>query len=297
MSLPAAGAPAWLTSLLALACGLIVANIYYAQPLIGPIAAELGLSPGAAGLIVTMTQIGYGAGLLLVVPVADLLENRRLALAVMGLGALGLAGAAMAGQPAAFLAASLVIGLGSVSVQILVPYAAHLAPERKRGQVVGNVMSGLLLGIMLARPVASLVADWLSWRAVFALSAGLMLALGLVLRLAMPPRHPGSRARRRGCATARCCARWAGWRSAARRCAAAPSTRPRCSPPSACSGRWCRCCWRGRSTASRNRASRCSRWPGWRGRWRRRSRGGWRTEAGCARPRGWPCWRSRSPSR
>ncbi|MFC4168606.1 MFS transporter [Teichococcus aestuarii] len=190
MSLPAAGAPAWLTSLLALACGLIVANIYYAQPLIGPIAAELGLSPGAAGLIVTMTQIGYGAGLLLVVPVADLLENRRLALAVMGLGALGLAGAAMAGQPAAFLAASLVIGLGSVSVQILVPYAAHLAPERKRGQVVGNVMSGLLLGIMLARPVASLVADWLSWRAVFALSAGLMLALGLVLRLAMPPRHP-----------------------------------------------------------------------------------------------------------
>ncbi|MDJ0388634.1 MFS transporter [Roseomonas sp. E05] len=182
--------PPWLTLLLAGACGLIVANIYYAQPLIGPISAELGLSPAAAGLIVTMTQIGYGAGLLLIVPLGDLIENRRLVLAVMGLAVLGVVVAALAGAASVFLLASLVIGFGSVAVQILVPYAAHLAPEHARGRVVGNVMSGLMLGIMLARPVASFVTALWSWQAMFWLSAAAMLALGLVLRLALPARHP-----------------------------------------------------------------------------------------------------------
>ncbi|MXP62299.1 MFS transporter [Roseomonas sp. M0104] len=185
-----AALPSWLTLLLAGACGLIVANIYYAQPLIGPISAELGLSPAAAGLIVTMTQIGYGAGLLLVVPLGDLVENRRLVLAVMGLAVLGVVVAAAAGAAPAFLLASLVIGFGSVAVQILVPYAAHLAPERMRGQVVGNVMSGLMLGIMLARPLASFVTALWSWHAMFWISALAMLALGMVLRLALPPRRP-----------------------------------------------------------------------------------------------------------
>lgn len=188
---PAATVPAWLTLLLASACGLIVANIYYAQPLIGPISAALGLSPGAAGLIVTMTQVGYGIGLLLIVPLGDLVENRRLVLGVMGLSVAGLLVAAVAQTAVPFLAAALVIGLGSVAVQILVPYAAHLAPERMRGRVVGNVMSGLMLGIMLARPVASFLTAALgSWHAVFVLSAGAMLLLGLVLRLALPVRRP-----------------------------------------------------------------------------------------------------------
>jgi MFS family permease len=87
----------WMTFLLALSCGVIVANIYYAQPLVGPIAAELGLSPQAAGLIVTMTQLGYGAGLLLIVPLGDLIEDRRLVLSVMALGALALAIYVLAG--------------------------------------------------------------------------------------------------------------------------------------------------------------------------------------------------------
>ncbi|MFC3126735.1 MFS transporter [Pseudoroseomonas globiformis] len=182
--------PSWLTPLLATACGLIVANIYYAQPLIGPISAELGLSPAAAGLIVTLTQVGYGAGLLLVVPAADLVENRRLVLAVMAVAAAGVVLAALSNAAAPFLLASLLIGLGSVAVQILVPYAAHMAPEQVRGRVVGNVMSGLMLGIMLARPVASLVTDLLSWHAVFWLSALVMLGLGVVLRVALPVRRP-----------------------------------------------------------------------------------------------------------
>lgn len=189
------GISTWLTLLLACSCGLIAANIYYAQPLIGPISAELHLSEQAAGLIVTLTQIGYGAGLLLVVPLGDLFENRRLAISILAIGAVGLLISGFVGAAAPFLAAALLVGLGSVTVQILVPYAAHLSPEATRGRVVGNVMSGLMLGIMLARPVASLVAHVSSWRMVFHLSFAAMLALAAVLRLALPARPVTARMR------------------------------------------------------------------------------------------------------
>ena len=182
--------PPWLVILLAAACGLIAANLYYAQPLIGPISAALGLSPAAAGLIVTMTQIGYGTGLLFVVPLGDLFENRRLILTIMSLGLMALIAAALSTHALPFLAATLCIGLGSVAVQVLVPYAAHLAPEAVRGQVVGNVMSGLMFGIMLARPAASFITDELSWHAVFVVSAVIMAILGVVLRIALPKRQP-----------------------------------------------------------------------------------------------------------
>lgn len=186
---------AGMTFLLAAACGLIVANIYYAQPLAGPIGASLGLSPEATGLIVTLTQIGYGAGLLFIVPLGDLVENRGLVLALVGLSAAALLGAALSTSSAAFLAAALFIGLGSVAVQVLVPYAAHMAPEAMRGRVVGNVMSGLLLGIMFARPVASFITQISSWHMVFYLSAGAMVILGFVLRRALPRRVPATRLR------------------------------------------------------------------------------------------------------
>ena len=183
----------WLILLLGVACGAIVANLYYAQPLVGPIAASLGLAPDAAGVIVTLTQVGYGLGLLLIVPLADLMENRRLIVAVVALSAVALAGAALSGGAAAFLAASLTIGLCSVSAQVLVPFAAHLAPEEMRGRVVGNVMSGLLLGIMLARPFASFLADLTSWHVVFAVSAVLMAGLATLLRFALPLRRPDAK--------------------------------------------------------------------------------------------------------
>ena len=180
----------WMTFLFAAACGLIVANIYYAQPLIGPISAELGLTPAAAGLIVTMTQAGYGLGLLFVVPLGDLVENRKLVLSVVGVGAAALLAAALADGATQFLVAALCIGFGSVAVQILVPFAAHLAPEATRGRTVGNVMTGLMLGIMLARPFASFVTAVASWHAVFYLSTGIMLLLGVVLARALPRREP-----------------------------------------------------------------------------------------------------------
>ncbi len=181
-----------MTLLLAFACGLIAANLYYAQPLAGPIGAALGLSPGATGLIVTLTQIGYGLGLLFVVPLGDLVETRRLVLTLIVLALLALLGAAMSIHPLPFLASTLCIGLASVAVQVLVPYAAHLAPEATRGRAVGNVMSGLMLGIMLARPVSSFIAQIASWHAVFFMSSAAMGLLAWMLGRALPPRKPAS---------------------------------------------------------------------------------------------------------
>jgi predicted MFS family arabinose efflux permease len=183
----------WITFLLAVSCGLIVANIYYAQPLVGPISAELGLSPQSAGLIVTMSQLGYGAGLLLIVPLGDLIENRRLVLSVMGLGALALLGAALSTQAIQFLAAALLIGLGSVTVQILIPYAGHMAPQAIRGRVVGNVTTGLMIGVMMSRPLSSFIVAFSSWHVVYGASAAAMVVLALVLRRTLPPRVPTAR--------------------------------------------------------------------------------------------------------
>jgi len=185
-------ASAWIMLLLAFACGLIAANLYYAQPLAGPIGAALGLSPGATGLIVTLTQIGYGIGLLFIVPLGDLLETRRLVLILIGLAILSLLAVALSTHPLPFFAATLCIGLASVAVQVLVPYAAHLAPEAERGRAVGSVVSGLMLGIMLARPVSSFIAQFASWHAVFFISAAAMALLALMLRLALPRREPAS---------------------------------------------------------------------------------------------------------
>jgi predicted MFS family arabinose efflux permease len=184
------GGANWMTLLLAAACGLIVANLYYAQPLIGPIGHALGFSPQAAGLIVTLIQAGYGAGLLLIVPLGDIIESRRLICSLLAASALALAGAALAGHAWVFLLAAVCIGLSSVAAQVLVPFAAHLAPEHARGRVVGNVMSGLMLGIMLARPVSSLVTDLWGWHAIFAGSAAGMAVLAAVLARLLPDRRP-----------------------------------------------------------------------------------------------------------
>ncbi len=187
---PPQSVPAWVTPLLAAACGMTVANLYFAQPLVGPIAAALQLSPGAAGLIVTLVQAGYCLGLLLLVPLADLVENRRLVCRLLAGNAVALAAAAYASQAATFLLAAWLIGLCSVAVQVLVPFAAHLAPDHARGRAVGNVTSGLLLGIMLARPIASMVADLWGWHAIFAVSAVVMALLSFVLARHLPQRKP-----------------------------------------------------------------------------------------------------------
>ncbi|MRV75832.1 MFS transporter [Duganella sp. FT92W] len=181
-----------MVALLAGASGLIAASLYYAQPLVGPISAATGLSPAAAGLIVTLTQAGYAIGLLFVVPLGDLLENRKLVFCALLFAAAALAAAAASHSATQFLLASLAIGLGSVAAQVLVPFAAHLSHEATRGQTVGKVVSGLLLGIMLARPAASLIADHASWRVVFSTASVLVALLAFVLRARLPERVPSS---------------------------------------------------------------------------------------------------------
>ncbi|MFC6653000.1 MFS transporter [Paenibacillus rhizoplanae] len=182
--------PGWITFLLAVSCGLIVANLYFTQTLVGPIGQAIHLSAGATGLIVTLTQIGYVAGLLFIVPLSDIIENRRLTVMSLVLVVAALALSVLAPNAPLFLAASLLIGLGSVAAQVLVPYASYLATEEDRGRVVGNVMSGLLLGIMFARPVASFMAGLWGWQSIFIVSAVVTALLTLLLSRILPARKP-----------------------------------------------------------------------------------------------------------
>jgi predicted MFS family arabinose efflux permease len=179
---------------LAFACGASVANLYYAQPLLDLIGRSFGVGQGAATAVVSLTQIGYAVGLALLLPLGDLLENRKLASRALLVTALALAGAAVSPDLGVFLAASLLIGVTSVVAQILVPLAAHLAPEESRGKYVGQVMSGLLLGIMLARSVASFAAAAWGWRSIYAISAVLMLITSITLFRVLPRRRPEHRA-------------------------------------------------------------------------------------------------------
>jgi len=179
-----------LTPLMAVAGGVTVANMYYPQPLLGPIAADLGVAPGAAGLLMSSAQIGYATGLLLVVPLADRFENRSLIVCALTVAALALVAVALAPTALLLGAALLVLGLAACVTQVIVPLADHLAPQESRGRVVGLVVSGALFGQMLARPVASVVAEGLGWRAVFALSACLVAAVALALRRWLPRRSP-----------------------------------------------------------------------------------------------------------
>ncbi len=183
-----------LVALFSLCAGVLVANLYYAQPIIEMIAPAVGLSAQSASVIVSLTQIGYAIGLFFLVPLADLHENRRL-LTLSGVAAaVSLLGAATASQPGMFLLVSLLLGLSSVSVQILIPLAAHLAPEALRGRTVGTIMGGLLSGILLSRPLSSMLAQYLGWRAVFYVAAAVTLAAVAIIATTLPRRTPQHRA-------------------------------------------------------------------------------------------------------
>ncbi|MGC9194363.1 MAG: MFS transporter [Syntrophobacteraceae bacterium] len=175
-----------LVFIMAAGAGLTVASIYYAQPLLELMRRSLGMSLFQTGLIITASQLGYGLGLTFLVPLGDLMERRRLVVA-MTLG-LSMCLAAMALAPFAWLllAAAFMGGALSAVAQVLVAFAATLAAPAQRGRVVGTVMSGLLLGILLARTAAGYLAQIGSWRAVFALASATMIALALVFYRGLP---------------------------------------------------------------------------------------------------------------
>ncbi|WP_433859911.1 MFS transporter [Streptomyces kronopolitis] len=171
---------------MSVATGLSVAGNYFAQPLLNVIGHDLGLSTSTAALVVTVAQVGYALGLLLLVPLGDLLERRRLAVTLTAATAVFLTVTASAPNAALLLTGTALTGLTSVAAMVVVPYAATLAAPAERGRTVGTVMTGLLLGILLARTAAGLLAEVGSWRTVYWVNAVLMLIMALLLRLKLP---------------------------------------------------------------------------------------------------------------
>ena len=172
--------------LFAVATGQAVACNYLAQPLLETLRGQFGVSAAIAGLIVTAAQVGYAAGLILLLPLGDLFERRRLITTLAAITVAGLVAGAVAPNIGFFIAAAGVIGLTSVMAQLLVPFAATLAPEAERGRVVGSVMSGLILGILLARTFSGFVSQIAGWRAVYVIAAVLMLVQTVVLYVKLP---------------------------------------------------------------------------------------------------------------
>ena len=143
----------------------LVANLYYAQALIVPISADLRMTPGLAGSVVGISQFGYGAGPLLIVPLGDAVEARRLVLVCCAIVVAGLVGLASAPNAGIFLICGFVTGIFSSGAQVLIPYLFKVLPAASRGRILGYVMAGVLTAVMLARPAALFVAAWLGWRA------------------------------------------------------------------------------------------------------------------------------------
>ena len=172
--------------LFSIACGLAVGNVYYAQPLLDAMAEAFEISPGSIGIVMTLTQVGYGFGLLLLVPLGDLLNRRRLIVTQTLLSAAALLMIALASNSTWLLIGVTLTGLLAVVTQVLVAYAATLAVPAQRGKVVGVITSGIVVGILLARTVAGGMADLAGWRSIYLLSAGLTLVMAVLLFRVLP---------------------------------------------------------------------------------------------------------------
>src|SRR5581483_9621955 len=194
MHVPPAGDPEGLSRrlvvLIAVATGAVVANLYYAQPVLHQVAHDFHQGSGPTSSIITCTQVGYAAGLLLIVPLGDLVPRRSLVSRIFVVVALSLVGCALAPNLWWFGVASVAVGAASVAGQVMIPFAADLAPEARRGRVVARIMTGLLLGILLARTVSGVVAQLAGWRAIYWLSAACMLVFALVLWRFLPAEGP-----------------------------------------------------------------------------------------------------------
>jgi predicted MFS family arabinose efflux permease len=175
-----------LVALFAVACGISAANLYYAQPLLPLISRDLDVGSGGAALVVTAAQVGYGLGLALIVPLGDILIRRRLVPGILLLAAVALFAASAAPDIAVLVVAVALAGVCSVAAQILVPFAATLATDQQRGRVVGTVMSGLLLGILLARTFSGLIAEAAGWRTVYVVAGAVVLVMAAVLNRRLP---------------------------------------------------------------------------------------------------------------
>ncbi|MDQ4503591.1 MFS transporter [Sinomonas sp. ASV322] len=182
-----------LTLLFAVAGGAAVGNLYWAQPLLDAIAADLHASPATAGWLVTATQLGYAAGILLIVPLGDVLDRRRLVVVMMLASAAALVLCALAPSAAFLLVAVSLLGVTTVAGQILTPLAGDLADDAHRGRVVGTVVAGILTGILASRTVSGLIAAVGGWRAVYAVATIGVVVLAVLLGRALPALEPKAR--------------------------------------------------------------------------------------------------------
>jgi predicted MFS family arabinose efflux permease len=187
---PRTGMTTGRTLLFAIAGGAAVGNLYWAQPLLDFIAHDLHASTSTAGWLVTVTQLGYAVGILLVVPLGDVVDRRKLVPLMLVLSAVALVACAAAPSMAALLLALAAVGLTTVAGQILTPLAGDLASDEHRGRVVGTVASGLLTGILVSRTLSGLIAEVAGWRTIFVLAAAAALVLAVLLYRAIPTLEP-----------------------------------------------------------------------------------------------------------
>ncbi|HYP69578.1 MAG TPA: MFS transporter [Variovorax sp.] len=184
------GLPASLVLLLATSAGLAVASLYYSQPMLGVLGADIGASSREVGFVPTLTQLGYALGILLLAPLGDRIDRRRIIVAKAAVLCAALLVAGAAPGIGLLLVASLVIGLAATMAQDIVPAAATLAPESHRGKVVGTVMTGLLLGILLSRVLSGFVAEQFGWRTMFLLAAASIALTGAAVWRGLPHFRP-----------------------------------------------------------------------------------------------------------
>ncbi|HEX9210861.1 MAG TPA: MFS transporter [Bradyrhizobium sp.] len=178
----------------AITTGVVVTNLFAPQILLGLIGRSLSMPAWQAGLISTLTMLGYALGLVLLVPLVDLIENRRVILRTLGCAILAALATAFAPTPSLLLLATFILGASCAAIQMMVPLVASMVAPDRRGQAIGEVMSGLMIGILLSRPAASLIADLWSWRAYYVVSAVLMALLAGALARFLPTLQPTARA-------------------------------------------------------------------------------------------------------
>jgi len=191
LALPTMSGP--LTLLFAVAGGVAVGNLYWSQPLLDFIASDLDASTASAGWLVTATLLGYAAGILLIVPLGDVVDRRRLLLATMLCASFALVLCAVAPTMGVLLMTVTLLGFTTVGGQILIPLSADLADDARRGHVVGTVASGIIIGILVSRSISGLVADVAGWRAIYLAAAVVNIALAAALYRALPPVPPKTR--------------------------------------------------------------------------------------------------------
>ncbi len=175
-----------LVVVMSVAIGVIVANLYYLQPLLHQVQGDFHVSRASTSLLITLIQVGYVIGLFFILPLGDLFVRRRLIVSIFMVAALSMVAASFAHSFGIFAILTVVIGLSSVAGQIIIPFGADLAQDAQRGRVVGRLMTGLLGGILLSRTLSGAVSEAIGWRGVYLASAGLLVLMGIVLHFTLP---------------------------------------------------------------------------------------------------------------